>query len=202
LGGLGEVFSSDIGPGNTMMDAYMQKHFAPLQYDQNAKIAASGKVNGDLLNALLASPFLDQAFPKTTGPEVFNLGYLDAAIAQTGGDELSKQDIMATLCEFSAVCIVNSICSLCAQLPNVHVYTSGGGIHNPLLMKRIEALLTKGLTQVNFGTTGLLALNPDAKEAVLFALLANQTLCATDNEDSKSKANMPQVSMGKISFPD
>lgn len=202
LGGLADVFSSDIGPGNTIMDAFIQRHFAPLQYDQEAKIAMLGKVNEALLAALLSSPFLDQAFPKTTGPEVFNLVYLESALVQAGSLELSKHDIMATLCEFSAVCIANSICCLCAQLPNVHVYTSGGGIHNPLLMQRIEVLLNEGLTQLKFGTTGLLALNPDAKEAVLFALLANQTLCATDSIDTSSKPNMPQVSMGKISFPD
>ena len=50
------------------------------------------------------------------------------------------------------------------------IYTSGGGMHNPFLMKNIREQLP-GYT---FKTTEQFGINPDAKEAVLFAVLANE----------------------------
>ena len=69
-------------------------------------------------------------------------------------------------------------------------------------MKRIRIRLSNQLPQAKIGSTELLSLNPDAKEAVLFALLANQTLCADTQILSSDETNMPSVSLGKISFPD
>jgi len=137
---------------------------------------------------------------------------LYSAQQKSGSTNIVPEDVLATLCEFSACCIAKSIVEMCHGLANVHVYLSGGGIHNSLLMQRIESLLQKDFTDISIGTTELLALNPDAKEAVLFALLANQTLCATatatatatDSKQNKTNAqtNLPSVTMGKVSFPD
>jgi anhydro-N-acetylmuramic acid kinase len=195
------IFSSDIGPGNTIMDAFVQSHYSGLHYDKDAAIASAGKVHQGLLNGLSDSSFFSQALPKTTGPEVFNLTYLQTAQTKAKAQGLSDEDIMATLCEFSAQCIADSIILLGKGLPNLMVYVSGGGIHNPLLMDRIKVKLNKSLPQSQIGTTGLLALDPDAKEAVLFALLANETLCANTETLPPDQTNMPNVSMGKISFP-
>lgn len=202
LGEFADVFSSDVGPGNTLMDAYMRAYFAPQQYDKNAQVAMSGKADDKLVDTLLGAPFFSQHFPKTTGPEVFNIDYLKLAQQQADCTDLSHQDVMASLSEFSARCIADSIYEICRNLPHVRIYTSGGGIHNPLLMQRIQSLVCQRLPNAKVASTDVLALNPDAKEAVLFALLANQTLCATDKVNAHTKANMPQVSMGKVSFPD
>lgn len=201
-GSVSDVFSSDIGPGNTIMDAFVQSHYPDLHYDSDAKIAGAGSVHQGLLMQLASSTFFLQPFPKTTGPEVFNLAYLLEAQKQAGTTNLSKEDVMATLCDFSAKCISDSIIMLGKTLPHLMVYVSGGGIHNPLLMKRIQIRLSNQLPQAKIGSTELLSLNPDAKEAVLFALLANETLCADTQTISSHETNMPSVSLGKISFPD
>jgi anhydro-N-acetylmuramic acid kinase len=133
---------------------------------------------------------------------VFNLTYLFEAQKLAKATDLSNEDVMATLCDFSAKCISDSIITLGKTLPHLMIYVSGGGIHNPLLMKRIQIRLSKQLPQAKIGTTELLSLNPDAKEAVLFALLANETLCANTQTLSSDETNMPSVSLGKISFPD
>jgi anhydro-N-acetylmuramic acid kinase len=65
-----KIFSTDTGPGNTMMDAYIQLHFIGKFFDENAAIALQGKINEDLLRALKEHPFFNQSFPKTTGPEL------------------------------------------------------------------------------------------------------------------------------------
>ncbi len=201
-GGVSGVFSSDIGPGNTIMDAFVQSHYPDLRYDSDAKIASAGSVHQGLLMQLVSSAFFSQYFPKTTGPEVFNLAYLLEAQKKADATGLSNEDVMATLCDFSAKCISDSIIKLGKVLPHVMIYVSGGGIHNPLLMKRIKIRLSNQLPQAKIESTELLSLNPDAKEAVLFALLANETLCADTQTLSADKANMPSVSLGKISFPD
>ena len=201
-GDIASVFSSDIGPGNTMMDAYVQTHFSPLHYDKDAIIASKGKVSKVLLNALLDNAFFAQDFPKTTGPEVFNLAYLASALNASKCESLSHEDVLATLCEFTAQCICKSILKICKHLPSLEIYASGGGIHNPLLTARIKHKLSLQMPQATFASTQALSLNPDAKEAVLFALLANETLCADGLSFSSTQNNMPSVTMGKISFPD
>ena len=74
------------------------------------------------------------------------------------------------------------------------VYSSGGGMHNPLLMQHIK----EQLPEIDFKTTEELGINPDAKEAILFAILANEALCGGDTDFVKVA---PSVSMGKISMP-
>lgn len=188
-----KVFSTDVGPGNTMMDAYMQQHYPGKYYDENATIAKQGKMNYKLLQALKENDFFKKYFPKTTGPELFNLDYLSAAKKQSNTNDISVFDTMATLNKFSADMIV------AAMKQSMHtnsfvIYSSGGGMHNSLLMQHIK----EQLPNTTFKTTKDLNIHPDAKEAVLFAVLANEALCGGE---TKFGASVPSVSMGKISFP-
>lgn len=192
------VFSSDIGPGNTMMDAFIQKHYPGKYFDQNSELAKAGKVSEALLEALKQDPFFTLAFPKTTGPEVFNLAYLDRAQQQSGTEQLSHADIMATLNCFSAQMIISAIKQTTAKLEQFVIYASGGGIHNPLLMAQVQA----ALPGVKIKTTADLGINPDAKEAVLFAVLANECLVGGQQKFSNAREGIPGVTMGKVSFAD
>ncbi|MDP5186483.1 MAG: anhydro-N-acetylmuramic acid kinase [Alishewanella sp.] len=192
-----EVFSSDIGPGNTLMDAYIRQQQPSVQYDEGAHLAYQGKVSEPLLNALQQAPFFAAAMPKTTGPELFNLGYLHQAQQQSHTLNLAAADVMATLNRFSADSIINAIRH--AILPNnCVIYASGGGIHNPLLMQQ----LADGLPGFRFATTAALTIHPDAKEAVLFALLANECIAGGEQPFADAATGFPSISMGKISFAD
>ena len=186
------ILCTDVGPGNTMMDAYIQKHFPGKYFDENAAIALQGKINKNLLSSLKENSFFTMPFPKTTGPELFNLAYLTEAQEKSNTNNLSANDIMATLNKFSADMIVAAIQQTTTN-NNIIVYSSGGGMHNPLLMQNIK----EQLPEIDFKTTEELGINPDAKEAILFAVLANEALCGgkTDFGDAA-----PSVSMGKISF--
>ncbi len=190
-----KVFSTDIGPGNTLMDHYVQKHFG-LYYDKDAAIATSGSKNEQLLTELLKDDFFAAEFPKTTGPELFSLDYLAQAQQKSNTYRLSKEDVMATLCHFSAQGIALAIKRIMPRLSSAVVYLSGGGMHNPLLLE----VLKKELPQLTFKTTQDLAVNPDAKEAVLFALLANETICGSSVYFGE-RTGVPSVGMGKISLP-
>ena len=192
------VFSTDIGPGNTLMDAYIQRHFAGQHYDKDAALAKAGVVSEPLLKALKQDGFFTLNFPKTTGPELFNLQYLANAQRLSGTVQLSHADVMATLNRFSADMIIAAIQQTTAQLDKFVIYASGGGIHNPLLMAQIQA----ALPAVVIKTTSELGINPDAKEAVLFAVLANECLVGGKLKFSNAREGIPGVTMGKISFAD
>ncbi|MDX3774117.1 anhydro-N-acetylmuramic acid kinase [Chromatiaceae bacterium AAb-1] len=193
-----EVFSSDIGPGNTMMDAYVQTFYPGQYFDADSAIARAGVVNLQLLAQLKQNDFFALDFPKTTGPEVFNLAYLANAQALSGTQHLSHEDVMATLNRFSADMIIDAIHRSTGKLQQFVLYGSGGGIHNPLLMQHIQA----GCPDVVIKTTADLGINPDAKEAVLFAVLANECLAGGRQRFSNAREGIPGVTMGKISFPD
>lgn len=189
------VFSTDAGPGNTIMDQYMQAHFGQAM-DADARTALAGTVDEHLLSALLDNSFFELPFPKTTGPELFNLAYLAHAQQQSGTTHLSPHDVMATLCAFSARVIVHAVQAVAAGLQAVVLYVSGGGLHNPLLMQQLK----QALPDIRIESFNVLGLLPDAKEAALFALLANETLAGSpSNADSIRGA--PAICMGKVSFP-
>ncbi|WP_293312530.1 anhydro-N-acetylmuramic acid kinase [Pedobacter sp. UBA5917] len=189
------VFSTDVGPGNTLMDQYMQKHFNQF-YDKNAAVALQGEANAPLLLALLDCSFFELGFPKTTGPELFNLDYLTKAQEVSSTTDINREDVMATLCHFSAKTIANAIKRCFGADANARVFMSGGGMHNPLLVQ----LLKDKLPHCEFLTTDDLNINPDAKEAVLFAVLANETLCGKPINFG-NRQGVPSVCMGKISLP-
>jgi anhydro-N-acetylmuramic acid kinase len=186
-----KIFSSDVGTGNTLMDAYTQQHFTNQFYDKDASIAKQGTINKNLLAALKQNDFFEKPFPKTTGPELFNLEYLTTAQQKSNTQQLSTYDVMATLNRFTADMIVVALQKIITQ--NYVVYTSGGGMHNPLLMQNIQ----EQLPNIVFKTTDDLHINPNAKEAVLFAILANE---AVSGGTTNFGSHIQNVSMGKISF--
>jgi anhydro-N-acetylmuramic acid kinase len=191
------VFSTDTGTGNTLMDAYIQEYFPGKYFDEDASIAKSGKVNNLLLSALKDHPFFTAGFPKTIGPELFNIHYLLNALQASKTTGLSHEDILATLNAFSAHTISDALCLTTGDINKYCIYVSGGGMHNPLLMKNLRNLLP-GYT---FYDTNALGINPDAKEAVLFAILANECVSGGNTGPVNVTQGIPFVSMGKISFP-
>ena len=198
-GDTGAVFSSDIGPGNTIMDAYVQHYFKGLHYDEGAKLAKAGKVNTKLLAALTDNAFFKLPLPKTTGPEVFNLAYLRAAQMHSTTQRLNHEDVLATLNALSATTIAKALNDCAQHTQDCVVYASGGGIHNPLLM---EQLLMHCPNIKAFKNTESLGVNPDAKEAVLFAILANECLAGQRQSLNNNNQGILDITMGKVSFAD
>lgn len=187
------VTVTDSGPGNTIMDAYMKKYFDML-YDQDAALASQGAVLPDLLSALRGHTFFTLDFPRTTGPELFNLNYLKDALAASGTGSANHADIMCTLNRFTAESIATAIRAVTGER-RLKVYMSGGGASNPLLVHNLRQLLKN----VTFEKTDTLGVPADAKEAVLFAVLANETVSGRPVDFGRKE--MPSVTFGKISFP-
>lgn len=156
----------DTGPGNMLLDAWIWRNQGKA-YDKDAQWARSGKVSHALLDALLREPWLALPPPKSTGRELFNLGWLEQHLRHFPG--IAAQDVQATLNEFTAVSIAQQV-----QLNDGcdRLLACGGGSRNPLLMARLAAHLAG--TEVTM--TDTIGINGDDMEALAFAWLAFRTL--------------------------
>jgi anhydro-N-acetylmuramic acid kinase len=192
----GAILSSDIGPGNTLMNQWVKAHFPAKEMDEHAEIALSGKINVAFLEALKEDAFFKKPFPKTTGPELFNAAFVQRTLAKSNTQNLPPEDVLASLNKFTADLICDALNSL-EKEKTCKIYISGGGIHNPLLLQHLK----EGLKGFTFHYTEDKHINSDAKEAVLFALLANECVAGNPATFKGLSDKMPAVSMGKISFP-
>lgn len=191
-----KVFVTDTGPGNTLIDQFTRLHYPGEYFDKDARHASQGIIHQPLLRELQADAFFKLPFPKTTGPELFNTGYVAHAQQRAGAENVSPEDLLATLTRFTAETIVAAIRRV-TKKETFQIYLSGGGAHNPLLARWLQEML--GLKTLR--TTQDLGIPGDAKEAILFAVLANESLVGGDT-DFGSRAKIPSVCMGKFSFPE
>lgn len=189
-GNCAEIICCDTGPGNTLIDATC-RHYFDQPYDEDSKIALSGTVNHDLLTAMLDHPYFKEKAPKTTGPELFSMDYVAKAQQASGTTGLPPQNIVATLSAFTVKSIAgfikdNGIVSV------KRILISGGGAKNKFVVDGLTAELAPAI----ISDTNYLGVNPDAKEAILFALLANEALVG----EPMHIGGNPAVLMGKFSF--
>ena len=160
----------DCGPGNALMDHWIDRHQGR-PYDDRGAWAASGSVSPTLLADLLAQPYFAQQPPKSTGRDLFHPAWLQErldTLAQGGGAPLSPADVQATLCAFTAAAIADDVRRHAGDAADLLV--CGGGAFNDTLIARLEALLP-GLAVRSTDTEGLPALEV---EAAAFAWLAHR----------------------------
>lgn len=189
-GNTANILCTDIGPGNTLIDAACREYFN-MPYDKDSEIAFSGQVNTALLEALGEHTFFTDTLPKTTGPELFNLDYVREAQQRSETENIDPADLVCTLSAFTAKCIADFIQTNFEGLA-IKLFASGGGAQNPYVMEALE----ENLPDVTIASTSKLGINPDAKEAILFALLGNEALCG----EPFHIGDNPAVLMGKFSF--
>ena len=153
----------DTGPGNVLMDLWIARHH-DVPYDDSGAWAATGVVAAELLQLLVAEPYLALPPPKSTGRDLFNALWLDRALAANRPQ--SAADVQATLLEATA-------CSIAEALRGhalASAYVCGGGAHNARLMHRLGELMRP----VNVDVNDALGVPADWVEAVAFAWLAER----------------------------
>jgi anhydro-N-acetylmuramic acid kinase len=188
------VIGFDTGPGNTLMDRWIQRH-RQQQYDENGAWARSGRIVPELLDRMLADPYFSLDPPKSTGQELFNLDWLLAQLSVID-PEPKPEDVQATLLELTAASITQALTR--EEAPHLNeVFICGGGAHNQTLMTRLQ----ESLGDISVDTTAVLGLDPDWVEAAAFAWLARQRLSAeAGNLPSVTGAQRPVV-LGGIYAP-
>jgi len=178
----GAVRGFDSGPGNILLDVWASQHLGT-HCDRDGRLASTGTVIPDLLERMLNDEYFDRPPPKSTGRERFNAKWLAAKL----GDERDYRhaghaaaDVQATLAELTARTIAGAIERCCPGAEDV--FACGGGVHNPDLMRRLQA----GLGDRHLATTDALGVPADWVEAMAFAWLARQAL-------NRSSGNLPEV---------
>lgn len=167
---LEEVFAFDTGPGNMIMNEVMQQTKG-IPYDEDGREAAKGKVDDELLKTLMAIPYIQEAPPKTTGRELFGKQFVTKLIKEHA--HLLDEDLIATVTMYTASSIAyNYRHFIMPKMKIEEVIIGGGGSYNKTLMAMLQAQLpdVKVMTQEDIGYTSA------AKEAIAFALLANETM--------------------------
>jgi anhydro-N-acetylmuramic acid kinase len=163
LGADGRVRGFDCGPGNALLDHWVQRHTGR-RFDEGGAWAATGSVDAGLLAALRDEPFFDQLPPKSTGRDLFEPGWLQARLARCG--PIAPADVQATLLELTAATAAEALRIHAPATARLRV--GGGGARNTWLMARLGALLPG----VDVRDTGADGVAPEHVEAMAFAWLA------------------------------
>ncbi|MCB2203375.1 anhydro-N-acetylmuramic acid kinase [bacterium] len=167
-----DVVAFDTGPGNMLVDALTRKYYGR-EFDEGGSIALSGSVNPDLLTWLRQHPYYRQRLPKSAGRELFGEDYLQNYLTlarELGVTE--PPDIIATAAEITVYSIAAQLRPFCEEWDDVHLYVSGGGAHNRFFIDGLRYSLPRARVE----TSAAIGVDPDAKEAVAFAILANEWL--------------------------
>lgn len=186
----GGVSGFDTGPGNCLMDAWTMRHLQKT-YDDNGRWAASGQIDDELLQRLLQDGYFQQAPPKSTGLEHFNMSWLESALS---GLDTSPADVQSTLAELT----VNSITQSLRQNGGAkRLMVCGGGTHNAHLMKRLSAALPEVIVE----TTSRYGVDPDWVEGLLFAWLARERVNQQAQNTPPITGAAHEVLLGDIHQP-
>lgn len=190
---LDSVVAFDNGPGNMALDAVVRAASGGGEaFDMDGARAARGQIDGALLSELHQHPYLAHALPKSTGRELFGKDFAFPLLARY---ERRPDDLLATLTRFTAEVIARSYREL-LPAPPAEIYVSGGGALNTTLMGHLAQLLAPRPV----ATSAALGIDPKAKEAIAFAVLANETLFGRPgNIPAATGARGPRV-LGNVTF--
>lgn len=194
---INDVLAFDTGPGNMVIDA-MMKYYFNLQYDRNGTTAASGNILPMLLRHLMTHSYFKERPPKSTGREIF--GEQFCADVLSFSRSAKKEDVVATLTEFTALSIFEQFNRFLRNRlhgnPLHELIISGGGSKNPMIVASLKKYFSP-TTVLSSDERGYAS---RSKEALCFALLANETLCGnTTNVPSVTGAAQRTV-LGTISI--
>lgn len=182
-----QVSGYDTGPGNCLMDAWVQRHLE-MPYDASGAWALTGKVITPLLNTLLADPYFQQASPKSIGKEYFSLEWL----TQYCHADYLVQDIQATLLVLTATSIAEAVQQ--TRIQPSRLVICGGGAHNHALLRELGARLPG----VDVDSTQALGVDPDYLEAMMFAWLADKAVTHTPLDLSAITGSRKPAILGAI----
>lgn len=183
---LEDISGYDIGPGNMCIDEAMNILYNK-DCDKDGKIAGSGKVNKEMLEHMLDNSFFKSGL-KSTGRIDFGADFVKENIEKAKVYGISNEDIIATFTELTAYQISRDVNNLDLD----EIIGCGGGYHNPVLMDSI----IKNCKNVKYKDIKEFNMTADSREAISFAILANETLCG-----SPSNVGSKRGILGKIVLP-
>lgn len=187
-----EVVAFDTGPGNMIIDGLM-KIFFRRSYDKDGKTAQKGKRNEKLFSFLLTDKMFRAHPPKSTGREQYGEKFQKQIIKASG--KIPKEDVIRTVTDFTAYTIYHNYKQFVEPKTSIdELIVSGGGGNNPIIMESLREYLPG----VNIKLMDEFGITVDSKEAVLFALLANECLSGNPANMKSVTGSDKDVILGKI----
>ena len=181
----GEVFGFDCGPGNMLLDAWIQEHQGNA-FDESGRWALQGTVNGTLLAKMLSDPFFAKAPPKSTGRDDFHMNWLQEKIAS---DNHLAEDVQASLLHLTAQSALEALLRHAPQTQKLIV--CGGGAKNKALMNLLKVKAQHFFKEpIEITTSDSVGIDPQLVEGLAFAWLAWA-------HKEKRPANLPAVTGAK-----
>jgi anhydro-N-acetylmuramic acid kinase len=191
-GGPESVIAFDTGPGSMVIDALVEIHTKrKWKFDREGQLASQGQVHASLLDTFLRRAFYRQPPPKTAGREQYGREFVKE-LRETG---LPMLDLIATATALTAGAVATGIKRF-VKFPVKELIASGGGTHN----RRMLAYLQSFLPELALKTSADFGIDPDAKEAIAFAIMAYETWHRRpSNLPSATGARKPVI-LGKVSY--
>ena len=191
------VRAFDTGPANMVIDALAERLFdAPM--DQNGQHAANGTPDHDLLADLLELDYFRRPPPKSTGRADFGPDFVDDLLGAAQSRNLSAEDLLATATLLTAASVYQAYAQyIRAEQSIERVIVSGGGVHNDTLQR----MLADAFAPIPVESIAEHGVDPDAKEALCFAVLAHETVNGVPTSlPSVTGADRPSL-LGSLSVP-
>jgi len=194
---LEDVFAFDTGPGNAMIDTLSEIYWGE-PMDAGGRHASTGRIDNEWLDRLMREAYFRRLPPKSTGRETFGRAFARRLAEEAPRRGLYPEDVLATVTAFTARSVAEAINDfVLPKMPVDEILVSGGGARNPFLLN----MLHEYLPWVTIRTIDQVGIDPDAKEAMAFAVLANEAVHGLPgNCPGATGAKRPTV-LGKICLP-
>lgn len=186
----------DAGPANLPIDLLATRLTQGREtFDPGGRLAEQGHVDQILLERLMGHSFLHLPPPKTTGREMFGAPFVEDLL--TRHQHLQLKDILATVTAFGARAVHHAVMSFLNFDGGVReLVVSGGGVHNLTFMKHLKS----AFFPVPVTSLADWGLDPDAKEALLFAVLGNERIAGGPSNVPRATGARWPVSLGKLAW--
>jgi anhydro-N-acetylmuramic acid kinase len=193
-----DVYAFDTGPGNMVIDALVT-HLTRgrKRFDEDGRIAQQGDSNHKLLAAIMTDAYLKLKPPKSTGREYYGRAYVQKLLKMARHLGASPDDLIRAATIFTALSVVDSMQRFVLPKTNIdQVIVSGGGARNPLIMAQLAA----ALKPISVLPSSELGVDPDAKEAYAFALLAYEAWHRRSGNLPSATGAKRGAILGKLSY--
>lgn len=193
-----ELVAFDTGPGNMVIDALAQRYLGR-PFDENGARAIEGRVANEVLAACLEDDFFNQPPPRSTGREYFGESFVERFTRAARSAGLSNAaDLLATATALTAAATYKSYVRYVRPRHELEeLIVSGGGVHNTFLMQKLE----DAFAPVRVSTTADYGIDPDAKEALCFAVLAHETVNGVPTNIPSATGASRAAVLGKLCIP-
>lgn len=189
-GTIDDVIAFDTGPGNMIINYFMENLYQK-SYDDKGLVARSGDIIKEMFDELLLDQYIYQKPPKSTGREKYGNHFAEKLLKKY--KKYKNEDLIRTITEFTAITITKNIKQL--NLSGfAEVLASGGGAYNEFLLERLQYYIPA----YKVGTTNDYNMNIDAKEAIAFAILGNETNLGNFSNVKSATGASRNVILGQV----